>query len=140
MRDAAARHEEQRDRERRHGPVADQQDIAALEPVSGVPGHEREACGGEKLSEADIGEIERAPGDGINLPPDGDALHLYAQDREQARRLEEVEVAVLEGGRPSDPFRCGAGRVAHRATARRFARFGGRASVPRHFAAPHRHG
>ena len=57
--------------------------------------HER-----QELRKADQPEVERVARDLVDLPADGDRLHLHGQRREEARREEEREVAIAQDGEP----------------------------------------
>ena len=41
-----------------------------------MPGEEKKHEAGSELGEANVAEVERAPGDFVHLPSDGDRLHL----------------------------------------------------------------
>ena len=63
---------------------------------------EEEKDAGEELGEADQAEIERAAGEAVDLPADGDGLHLGRRGGEKARRHVEAESWVVNAMRPSD--------------------------------------
>jgi hypothetical protein len=64
--------------------------------VGGVPGDEEEQDAGKKLCEADEAEVERSVRDFVDLPADGDRLHLERGHDEEARDLVEREVGIRE--------------------------------------------
>ena len=80
-----ARDPAERGREPGHGDVASHQDPAAVDPVRGVSGDERETDGREELRETHPGEVHGPAGHGVDLPADRHALHLHAEDRRQPR-------------------------------------------------------
>jgi len=76
--------------------VANDDDVPALEAIGHVASGEREQDRRRKLREANVPEAHRAARERVDLPADGDTLHLHGHRREQHRQRIEPEVAELE--------------------------------------------
>ena len=125
--------------------VARHQDAPSFEAVCSVPRHECESDGGKKQCEANPGQVERAAGQGVDLPADRDALHLAPEDDQDSGCAIEIEIPVRERRRPRRSARHWLHVAAfsadrHRELAARFRRRGGRARVPRQLSERQRHG
>ena len=59
--------------------------MTAIEAVGHVPGGQQEKQPGQKERQARVSKIERAMGDGVDLPRDRDRLRLRAKDRTATR-------------------------------------------------------
>ena len=101
-RHVAAREDEEGCAEKCHRRVARHEDPPPLDAVGDVPGDQRQPHGREELGEPHPREVERPPRDRVDLPPDCDALHLRAEDREHPRALIEAEASVGERRPPRD--------------------------------------
>ena len=64
-------------------PRSQGENFAAVEAIGGVAGNEKKKNSGKKLREADEAEVERAFGDFVDLPSDGDGLHLRGENDEK---------------------------------------------------------
>ena len=78
--------------------VAANQDFAAIENVGDMTRQEEEHDAGEELRQADEAEVEGALGDFVDLPANGNGLHLRGEDDEEARHLKHQEARILESG------------------------------------------
>jgi hypothetical protein len=56
--------------------VADHDHAAAIVAIRHLADDERQHGGGDELREPDQAEVERAAGEGVELPPHGDVLHV----------------------------------------------------------------
>ena len=61
-----------------------------------MSGQEEEHDAGEELCESDEAKIKGAAGERINLPADGDSLHLRGRGREEAPGEEEAKAGITE--------------------------------------------
>ena len=69
-------------KERRRGALQDvdaEHDAAAVDAVGGVARRQHHHDHGQELGQADIAQRERIVGDVVDLPADGDDLHLHGQ-------------------------------------------------------------
>ena len=94
-----------------HGRTATEADIAkgkkfaAVVAIGNVAGNEKEQNAGKELREADEAKVQRALGDFVNLPADGDRLHFGGQDDAESRHLIEPKGRIGEGDGAWAPFR-----------------------------------
>src|ERR1022692_1047205 len=73
------------------------QQLAAIKQIGGMSGKQKQNEAGSKLGQTDISEIERPPRDLVNLPSDGDRLHLQRKHDEEARQRVRDKVRMGEG-------------------------------------------
>lgn len=78
--------------------VARDEDAAAVEAVGELTGEDGEADDRNELGEAEVGEVDVAVRERVDLEAHGGALHLDCEGREEAGGGVEAEVAVGEGG------------------------------------------
>ena len=71
-------------------------DQLSRQPVGQRPGGQREEEQRQELGQADEAEVERVPGDVVDLPADGDEDHLAAEPVRDARADRERVVANVE--------------------------------------------
>ena len=87
----------------RFGDHAELQHAAAVEMIGDVAGDQHQEERRHELREPDEPEVERAAGQRVDLPSDGDREHLVRDHREHAREPEQHERPVREqrriGGR-----------------------------------------
>src|SRR5215813_8183660 len=88
--------QEQQKEARAKAGIAQNQDFAAVENICNVSRDEKENDAGKELREANKTEVERALGDFVDLPADGDGLHFHGEHDETARRLKNRERGVAE--------------------------------------------
>ncbi len=87
---------EQRERAKKLERDAQREDPSAVVPVGDVACRQHQQHERQELRETDQAEVERIAGDRVDLPADGDRLHLHRDRCEQARRQEAREVRILE--------------------------------------------
>ena len=90
--------EEEERRAKGEAHVTENYKAAAIEAIDGVPGGKKKGDAGKKLGEADQSEIEGALGDFVNLPADGDRLHLERRNNTKAGDGEGDKVGIRESG------------------------------------------
>src|SRR5258708_2857373 len=78
--------------------VAGGEHVAPFKAVGGVSRNWEEQNCRQELRQANKAEIERTLGDLVDLPSDGDRLHLDGGNNQEPRDLEENERAMSEGG------------------------------------------
>src|SRR6267378_8391263 len=91
---------EQKRRAQGEAAIAPHQQLAAVVEIGGVSGEEKQRESGQKLGQANVSEIERALGDLVHLPSDGDRLHLKRHDDEEPRERVGDEVGMGESYSP----------------------------------------
>ena len=77
---------------------AQQDDVAAVVAVGPGAGPQAQPPEGRELRQADQAQVEQAAGDLVDLPADGDALHLHREGAEEAAGKVEGEVTVAQDG------------------------------------------
>ena len=75
----------------RESAVAQSDQLAAVEAVRDMSGDQKQQHAGKKLGQADQPEIQRPPGDLVDLPSHGDRLHLQRGHDKKSRGLVEVK-------------------------------------------------
>jgi hypothetical protein len=78
------------------GAHAQQDDGAAVVGVCHVAGPQDQRQEGRELRQADQAQVEQAVGDLVDLPADGDALHLDGEGAQEAGGQVEGEVTVAQ--------------------------------------------
>ena len=61
-----------------------------------MPRRQKQQEAGKELGEANLSKIERPPGNFINLPGNGDRLHLEGEDDEASRHNIDHEIRMRE--------------------------------------------
>jgi len=84
--------EQQRARDLRQ--LADAHDASPIEAIGGLARDEAEHDGGKELSESDESEVEWSVREVVDLPPDGNSLHLHRDDGGHAPRERESKIAM----------------------------------------------
>src|SRR5216684_4307845 len=97
MHTALGEREQQGEAEGESG-VAGGEHVAPFEAVGGVARNWEEQNCRQELSQTDKAKIKRTFGDLVNLPSDGDRLHLDGGNNQEPRDLEENERGMGEGG------------------------------------------
>src|SRR5262249_5711104 len=70
--------------------------------VRGMSGGQGEEDRRQELGESDVAEVERALGELVDLPPDGDVHHLQTEDGQQSRA---EEPAVVQRAKSAERVR-----------------------------------
>ena len=78
--------------------LAHAEDAPAIEAIGDVPDDQHERKRRQELHEADETEVERAAGQRVDLPADGDRQHLIRHDRRDPREPQAGERSVGEDG------------------------------------------
>jgi hypothetical protein len=84
---------------------ADREDHRAIAPVCDMTRGQHEQHERQELRQADQAEVERIVRDRVNLPADGDGLHLHGDRRKEPRGQETREIRV--GEKPAEWRACG---------------------------------
>jgi len=95
---AALGEREQQGKAQRESGVARGKHVAPFETVRGVAGKGEEQDCGQELSQANEAKIERTFSDLVDLPTDGDRLHLDGGNNQEPGGLEKNESGMGEGG------------------------------------------
>ena len=74
--------------------ITDAQNFAALKVIGGVSGNQKQKNPWKKLRQPYQAQIEGAVSDVINLPSDGDGLHLDCGDDKKAGNLKQDEIGM----------------------------------------------
>jgi len=93
---AAEGAERERGRRSGFGHVAGHHDEAAIAAVRDVSAHERQEDGRDELDEAHQPEIERAAGEGVELPAHRNGLHVEREHRRNPRAPEQREGSISQ--------------------------------------------
>ncbi len=73
--------------------------FSAVEPVRDVPRHQKQQHSWQKLHQPRQSQVQRPPGNLVDLPAHGHRLHLRAKDDAKSCYLVEAESTELECGR-----------------------------------------
>jgi hypothetical protein len=84
--------------------IAKNQNFAAVKNVRHMASREEKHDAGQELGQANQSEVERAFGDFVDLPADGDGLHFQSEHNKAARTLKYFERGIAER-RPRIVFR-----------------------------------
>ena len=75
---------------------AEREDQRAIAPIGDMTRGQHQQHERQKLRQADQAEVERIARDRVNLPADGDRLHLHGDRSQEPRRQEAREIRIGE--------------------------------------------